>query len=352
MLRSIVNDLDCVTAGLHGRRSKLAEGERLEGLCGIDSLPKLGLSVYPESEFHAAGDFQRRLAQDLVQEFYRLRSNKDKAGADLVDWFLVRFQIESIKVLLRRFMVPATLESPEEYLLSLPQDLALDTQKLLAASSLDEFARILPRGSPRQRLIQALDIYRENPRPFFLEGALDCGYFQEALSRGRRVPAEDRELICPILLQEVDAFHLMLVVRGKFHYGLAPELLLPLHVRSSGISNERFRAMLAAPDLLAAARMAVGVAMDRPPSTQGPDKPSTEDASRLEGLCRKRFLRLSNRAFRRSHMGLAAVVGYVGIRRVELANLVTLSEGVVAGTAKDTLRARLVPRAEAGPDYV
>ena len=56
-------------------------------------------------------------------------------------------------------------------------------------------------------------------------------------------------------------------------------------------------------------------------------------------------MRLANRAFRRSHMGMGAVVGYTGIRRVEVANLITLSEGIRAGMAAETIRARLLPRA-------
>ena len=51
-------------------------------------------------------------------------------------------------------------------------------------------------------------------------------------------------------------------------------------------------------------------------------------------------------------MGLAAVVGYVGIRHVEVANLITLSEGIVAGIAPETLRARLLPRIDLEGVYV
>ena len=61
-------------------------------------------------------------------------------------------------------------------------------------------------------------------------------------------------------------------------------------------------------------------------------------------LAWKRFLRLANRAFRRSHMDLGAVVGYAGIRRVEVANLISLSEAIRTGMAAEVIRARLIPR--------
>ena len=56
----------------------------------------------------------------------------------------------------------------------------------------------------------------------------------------------------------------------------------------------------------------------------------------------KRFLRLANLAFRQSHIGLGAIVGYTGIRRIEVANLITISEGIRKGMAPETIRARLI----------
>jgi vacuolar-type H+-ATPase subunit C/Vma6 len=43
-------------------------------------------------------------------------------------------------------------------------------------------------------------------------------------------------------------------------------------------------------------------------------------------------------------MGLGAVVAYASIRRVEVANLISLSEGVRAGVAPEVVRRRLIPR--------
>src|SRR3974390_3520275 len=131
------NDLDYLTARLHGRRSRLAETGRLDVLCGLRSFPELGSALYPNLEFPAVGDFQRRLSQELVQEISHLLPSVAGAGGDLLGWLLARFQIENIKVLLRKFSCRIPLETPEEYLLSLPQNLALDVPSLLAAGSLE-----------------------------------------------------------------------------------------------------------------------------------------------------------------------------------------------------------------------
>lgn len=353
MTRVMVNDMDYLAARLHGRRSRLADAERLDELCRLADLSALGHAIYPDTEFHATADFQRRLTQDLIREISGFLRHLEGAGGDLLAWMLIRFQVENMKVLLRRFIHRTPLEAPEEHLLSLPHDLALDVQALAAAVSLEEFTELLPLGTPRKSLRNALGIYHDQPRPFFLEAALDRGYFEELLARTERLSDEDKELIKPIVLQEVDAFHLMLAMRGKFHYGLSPALLLPLHIRWTGIPSERFNAMLAAPDILTAARLAVGRAIDALPSERESSEVSAPiGPATLEVLAWKRFLRLSNRAFRRSHMGLGTVVGYVGMRRVEVANLISVSEGVRTGTAAEAIRKRLIPRTDLEAVYV
>jgi V/A-type H+-transporting ATPase subunit C len=345
-----LNDFDFLTARLHGRRSRLAEGDRLEELCRSGSFDELGGLLYPATEFHAVGDFQRRLAQDLIRELWGFLKSLEGAGADLVAWALVRFQVENIKVLLRSLMRRTPLEAPEEYLLSLPENLALDVPSLFSSGSLEEFAEHLPAGAPRNSLAQAVHTYHEQRRPFFFEAALDCGYFQELFTRTERLPHGSRELVQPLMEQEVDAFHLMLVVRGKFQYGLDPGLLPPLHVSRSRISRQRFNKMLDAPDVHAVARLALRRAIDGLPAPS--NAPATVAASALETFSWQRFLRLANRAFRHSHMGLAALFGYIGIRRVEVANLITVSEGILTGLGNEKLRGRMLSRRDSEAIYV
>ena len=291
--------------------------------------------------------------EDLVSELSRCPRHLGEAGSDLFAWLLIRFQVENVKVLLRGFMDHTPLEAVQEHLVTLPEDGALDARTLMAAETLQKFVQRLPMGTPRQTLRAALGIYRDHLRPFFLEAALDRGYFQDLLARAGRLSGEDKELVAPIVDQEVNMFQLMLAARGRFNYGLTPELLLPLHIRWCGIPADRFKAMLAAPDIRAAAVLALGRAIDSLPS----EPESTEnslglDFAELEALTWIRFLRLANQAFRRSHMGFGAVIGYVGIRRVEVANLITLSEGIRTGVLPEVIRARLIPRRVLEVDHV
>lgn len=347
------NDLDYLAARLHARRSRMAEAERLDALCAIRAMPDLGRAVRPEFDGQTAVNFQHRLLLDLVQEFSFCLRHLDGAGNELVSWMQLRFQIENLKVLLRGFLNHTAFDAVQEHLVPLPRELALDAQSLLDAETLDDFARRLPAGWPRKQFQATVTIQRDEPQAFFLEAALGAGYFQELLLRIERLSASEPELIEPLAQQQVEMFHLMLVVRGKFNHGLAVESLAPLCVSGSGAAAARFKAMLAAPDISTVVKLSLGHAFDELPATRAPgESTALLNPAILEALGWRRFLRLANGAFRRSHLGLAAVVGYLEIRRVEAANLITLSEGIRTGMNAEKIRARLIPRTDLEAVYV
>jgi vacuolar-type H+-ATPase subunit C/Vma6 len=347
--RRIANDLDYLAARLHARRSRMAETERLDGLCRIRSLPEFYLTIFPESEFTGNLDFQRRLVYELIGELSGLSAHMSGPGADLMDWALVRFQVENLKVLIRACLTKAPLEDVYGYLVPLPRELALDNQGLAKAASLEDFFLLVPKGLPRESLKKALEIYHDYSRPFFFEAALDRGYFQGLVARTERLSQEDREIVQPMVCQEADIFHLMLVARGKFHYSLTQEMLLPLHVTETRITPALFAVMLNDQDLYTSVGRVAERVFDKAFDKHGPNDGSmVVDASTLEGLAWNRFFRLANLAFRQSHMGLGTIMGYVGLRRVETANLITISEGIRSNMAAETIRGRLIPRTDVG----
>lgn len=345
MARVMVNDRDYLAACVHGRRSRVADAERLDGLCRLRTLPELSHAVFPDADFQSCAGFQRRALGDFILELSQAPRHLDEASGDLVAWMLARFRVENMKVLLRGSMHQIRIDAVRGHLVSLPDALALDAEALLAANTPETFADRLPRGMPRQALRVLLATHGDPRRPFLLEAALDRGYFQELLNRATRLSGEDKALVTPLIDQEVNTFQLMLVARGRFGYDLTPALLLPLHLRWCGLPTERFTAMLAAPDLRTAATYALGRAVDAlPAEPEAKGTSGVNEAAALEALAWKRYLRLAQRALRRSHMGLGAIIGYFGIRRVEVANLITLAEGARIGAAPDLIRPRLIPR--------
>lgn len=342
-MQLLANDLDYLAARLHGRRSRLAEADRLDVLCRLRTVPELAHALYPECDLHTATEIQRRLVQDLARELSLLLGHLAGAGERLLAWLSLRFHLENLKVLMRGFVTGTPVAALRDHLIPLPKHPEMGALTTGRAESLIDFVALLPAGPLRKSLARALAIDPTPAHAFFLEAALDHGYFDELLARVQRLSGEDKEGIQALVFQEVDVFHLMVVLRGRFHYGLKEELL-PLHVPGTRLSRTRFTTLLGDPDFATAAGRAVGCVLEALPATITPEA--------LEVLAWQRFLHLANRTFRRGHMGLGAVVGYCGIRRVEVANLITLCEGIRIGAAATAIRARLLPQTDREAAYV
>lgn len=350
MLRGITDNLDFLAARVHGRRRQMAEDDRLETLCRLGTIPQFAAAVMSGVQTESVVEIQRRLVQDLAQEIVHLALELASAGAELLRWLAVGFQVENLKVAVRGLLTGLGRNSWQPHLVPLPREFALDAEAIAAAKSVQELVHLLPRGPLRHGLAEAVSLYREASPPFFFEARLDQAYFEELLVRAEALTSEDEELVKPLVLHEIDAFHLLLVARGKGGYRLEAKALLPLHVAGTNMPRERFAAMLADPDLRTAATRALGRALDElPRAAEEPGNGSGAVApAELEALAWKRFQRLANRAFRRSHMGLAAVVAYVGLRRVEVANLITLCEAIRTHVPAEQARTRLIPRQKLG----
>jgi vacuolar-type H+-ATPase subunit C/Vma6 len=336
MVHPGVHDLNYLVARLHGRRSRIAEAERLDVLCRCHGVPELGRALYPNETFQAAGQLQRRLVEDWAGELRRIRWELTDAQAEFLDWVLCRLAVENVKVALRGVLNGVSPTVVQQHLIILPRDLGLNSGALATAKSLPEFIERLPEGPLRESLQGGSTRYREQTTPFFFEALLDRGYFRELLARTDGLPGDDRAAVMPIAQQETDIFHLMLVVRGRFLNDLNPELLIPLHADGTKISRRRFANMLHDPDLVTAVGRAIGRVVDSVPASVEPEG--------VEAMAWARLLRLANGAFRRNPLGFGAVAGYAVIRRIEVANLITLSEGIRADLPGDAVGAKVIPR--------
>lgn len=301
MARVLASDLDFLAARLHGRRARMAEASRLDALCRLRSVQDLAREAFPGEDLAAAREFQRRAVAGLAREIDEILPQVPGRGRDLVRWLRTRHAVEDWK------------------------------QGCRAHGDLPDEAGEPPWNACREEAI-ALD--GDPPRPFFLEASLDRAWLRGLLDRVGRLPAPDREAVEPLAWQEADRFHVRLVARGRFLYDLDPAVLRALHVAGTRLPARRFASMAGATTLGAAAARAIGRALD-----EGPGDP--EDPASLEARTWTRFRRLADQAFRRDPIGLGVIAGYLALRRVEVACLVTIAEGIALGVSPEGIRARL-----------
>jgi len=339
-------DTDFVSALLHGRRSRLAEADRLDALCAIRSVSELVHAIEPKAPNESVIDLQRRMVSGLAEELLTYAWRIAGPAGSCLEWMAVRFQVENLKVLARGMATGAKLKDVEQNLVPLGKPFSLDAEALIASDSLEAFASRIP-SKPLQKGVRlAMPAFGRNRRPFFIEAGLDHGYLTELLARAALRAAGEAPDMLTLARQEADMFHLVLAARGRLTYDLRSEDLLLFHVRGAGIRRQAFAAMLAAHDAAQVAAEAAGRAIDKSLSGEAKLSEGHEAVTPalLEVLALNRYYRLGYWIFRRSHIGLGVIAGYAAVRRVELANLITLSEGIRAGVAPAVLRRRLIPR--------
>jgi vacuolar-type H+-ATPase subunit C/Vma6 len=338
MALTVTKDLDFLAAQLHGRRSRLAEGGQLDVLCRIRTVTELARQLVPDRLFSGASEMQWHMVQAVLDELASLAESVSGAGGDYLAWQRVRFQVENLKIVVRGIVNNLEPEALQPHLITLPPDLALDLTPLSVPAGASAFARILqvvPAGPLRDGVQAAAQAFQAEPRPFVIETALDRAYLQTLWQCAARMAGPDREDVLRLTGQEINIFNLMLVVRGWHHYHLQPGFLLPLFVPGGSLDEAQFRGFLLADDLQAGVQAVARPLFGEPPAVC--------EAPVLEMLAWNRYLHLANTLFRRSHMACGAVIGYAAIRRIELANLVTLAEGLRMGLDPVRLRTRLMP---------
>jgi len=341
---------------VHGRHSRLAEGSRLDELCRLRTVAELVQAIAPEAPVETVAGLQRRMVSDLAAELATLADHLGGDAGQGVEWLGARFQAENIKVLARGLATGKPLAELQPLIIPLKKPFAIDVQRLAGADSVEAFIRRVPSAPLRDGLLAAAPVYERSRKPFFLEAGLDAGYLAELLDRAGRV--RQGEGLRTLALQETDMFHLALAARGRLLYDLKAEDLAPFHVAGAKVGRALFRAMLAAPDAGELALLAANRVIDPLPAHEAAEAREALTPAALETLALERFYRLAGRIFRCTPVGLDVVAAYVALARVELANLITLSEGIRAchgvalasraAAAPEAIRRRLIPRQAPG----
>ncbi len=340
-----MSNLEYLTARLHGRRSRLAEGDRLDALSRIRTVEEYARTLFPEKDFQGIAELQRQLVEDLVRELSLIKAQLSHTQAHLVEWMPVRFEAENLKVLLRASITKVNPEDAAAHLVAVPGFKSAQVHALAVAGSVMDFLHLLETGPIRRSLDKAVREHGEDARPFFFEAAIDRGYLTELVARYKALSSSDREDVGNLIRNEADIFHLTLMLRGRFNYGLSSDQLLSMHVPGGAIGYFTFSDMLNDPDPLTAVNRVVMRVLDPLPFEGGQSEVSIP-VTVLERLAWHRYLRIARTTFRKSHMGFGAVVAHVAIRRIEIANLITISEGIRAEMDPDAIRIRTVPRSD------
>ncbi len=328
-------DLDYLQAKVHGLRSKLYEGHRLDDLADLRTVPQLWHRIYPDAEPSDHHDLQRQLLADHVRTLDILRLHLPQGLTGIATWMLRRFQLENIKVLLRARKSRQPLERVQPYLARLPRDFSLPEQAILQADSLADVLLNIPveefrKGGQRGAALQA-----ETGDTVFVELGLERAYYQGLLAQQARLPSRHRRAAEALVRHEAAAHTLLCLFRLKLNYDV-PYERAQAFFGSDVIPPFRLERLYSYPvfdDML-----------DRVPREFLPREAGDElhAVADLERVLWRRLLQMANRQFYRSVDDIGAVLAFFVLKRVELANLIRVIEGVRCGLPPRAIRSGFI----------
>ncbi len=327
----LIQDAGYLAARAHARRSRMADRAQLERWCDRGAIESLARDLDLPTAGGRPSGWDRTLALRHLAEISQFGSQLAGAPARLLDWMRVRFQLENAKRIWRGLRAGTDPTRVLRSLLPLPSDLAFDVASLGRCGSLTEFLRAIPSGAVRDRLSRGPPPAVRDPPVLLVEAAIDAAYLGELLERTQALGALEREAIEPLTTQEADIHHLQTALRGRFLQDLAGDDLEPLHVPGTHLDAARWRQLLRSADVATAIRhLPAGVLLPRSGEHSPLSVPGDRAAAiaQLEHRAWARFALLAWRALCSGKGGIATLVGYLCLRRVEAADLATLGEGL------------------------
>lgn len=341
MASAIVRDTDYTMARLHARRARLADGERLDAYCRIKTLGELVRQICPDlGQDTDSAAFQRHILTDYLAELRSLENGVPEAYVSFFEWQRFRFTLENLKVAARcAFAGKSDAYTAAHFILAQDEQAP---RKIAAFKDINEFfsnfLAIVDSDVIRAGIESVAPLWSKNGSLFLLESAMEEAYLAELVRLAARCPDKEDGGPGSLAFCDASSFTVMLVLRAKWNYGLPDQTVRAIFKQGCcRACNDWPDRILAAGNLQKALETASSL-------LKLPSVPET--ISQMENACADRYYREANRLFRRGHMSIGAVAGFIGLRRTEVANLITLAEGLRLRMDAASIKKRMTPHSQ------
>jgi len=330
-----MSNLDFIAAKVRGMRGKLYENDALRRLCQQPNIEELAAHLAPDQPIGSTIALQRFLTTQHVADLYRVHILLDGWHKQISLWMLRRYQVENLKVLLRCWNSEADSQTHTAFTAQLPDPLALPTDQLMAASSLEELLHRIPIPQLSQGALRGLGDFEESGRLFYVEAGIDQAYLTELLRLADTASGPGAQHTAKLVRLELDIYNVMLVLRAVFNYSLnfnkLRTLFAPLGPRIGLDTLENLRS---ATDADHAAQLIPATLIGR---RSGPLTGDDAETTMWNVL-----YRTANRLYYASILDFGTVAAFYYIKRTELANLIKISELIRYGLPADLIPRQLI----------
>ncbi len=315
-------------------RGKLYEGDALFRLCDAPNLADLAAVLAPDQPVGNSIALQRYLTSQHIAALYTVAKQLDGWEGDMFLWMLRRYQVENLKIILRAWATKAPTSALSLYTVSVPEPLDLPAEMLMQQPTMQELVLAIPDPQIREGALMGLADFEESGRPFFIEAGIDKAYFHQLRKLAGDAPGDEEAAARKLIDLELDIYNVMTLLRALFNYSVSFSKIRPFLAPPGTVPISTIEQMRNAPDMPTATTFLPSVFFEeRTPPLSGDE---------LEIAFWTKLHRSANRVFYTSVLTFGAVAAFYYIKRVELANLIRISECIRYGERGDAVRQKLV----------
>ncbi|GMV93532.1 MAG: hypothetical protein AMXMBFR82_33100 [Candidatus Hydrogenedentota bacterium] len=223
-----------INSRVAGMRSRLLTQTKLEELIDVEGIDRLvdAMMATPYQEdlaealtrFSGVDAIEEAVSRNLVKTFQKLRSLSSGAMQDIIDIFLLRWDLIAVKSLLRYRHHNIDTETTLAELQPGPSLTVPLLRSFAERNTMHELVTALAAWNPELcgSLLRAFPEYEAENSVSVLEEALDRAYFVETV-KALESDDEDTEILRTVLRMEIDRINIRLVFQLKD--GLSTEQL-------------------------------------------------------------------------------------------------------------------------------
>lgn len=332
-------NIDAINAKLHARRSRFYEKDRLARLCELPDFEAFSSLLFPGEEIKDHRLLQKRLVENHIYDLLWVVNYLGGREFRIFLWLLQRYQLENLKIVFRGFYSRRDPAEIIPFLVNVPDALGLPVEKMVQAESIEEFRDAIPQPSLRRMLRAPISLFGRKSKPFYFEAALDKLFYTEMLKllNGRQATSK-RSRFATV---NVDAtiYVIMVIVRAKHNYGASFDDIAPVIDIGHGLPSGLARAVYAA-ESMAAVVEALPAGLRRYARTP------VETIDELERALLCCLYERATFAFSSMSLDLNTTFAFYYLKRIELLNLVRLSEAHHYRVGPEEMKSIMIPPVE------
>ncbi len=321
-----------LNARLRAKISKLISAEEYRRLSRTDSIEECYEALRHAEYRHvfanlsSAADLpvaEASLMEDLLSSHREVAEDSKAEVREFVEELMRKYEVENLKVILRAWH--STEQKAFIYRGYICNEIPVDS--ILAAETIEEIIVLLGEMSYRRPLADARESYKKSRSLFYLEVALDKELYEATWRAIGELSGVDRKIASKLMGIEIDILNINWILRFKRYYNLGLAEITALMIPGGLQIKEEFvrNAYPGRDETSLMSALLTGVYGSVLPTLR--TEKEVQALSLLEGFLKEIYAQQLRKALGGYPFTIGTVIAYLRLKRMEVANIVTVLNG-------------------------